>query len=149
MQTELDYKICTGCKLKKLTSEFPKDKNAKDGLHWQCKSCRSEYNKIYRARNPELIKKLDRNANIRKRGTTPELWSAKFVEQEGKCDICGVHQSDLTKSLATDHNHLTGKFRGLLCGTCNRGIGLLKDRIDILLKAADYLTKYSTNDPEI
>lgn len=40
--------------------------------------------------------------------------------QQGKCAICGKHQSDITKTFHVDHSHITGKVRGLLCDRCNR-----------------------------
>jgi hypothetical protein len=55
------------------------------------------------------------------------------------CKLCGVHQSDLKVSLAVDHNHNTGKIRGLLCMTCNRALGLFKDSPELLEKAKQYI----------
>ena len=54
------------------------------------------------------------------------------------CAICG----DLglgAKSLAFDHNHTTGQFRGMLCGKCNTALGLMDDDIERLAKAIEYL----------
>ena len=42
-----------------------------------------------------------------------------------------------------DHDHVTGKFRGILCHPCNTSLGLLSDRADVLRKAADYLENFS------
>ena len=142
MKINLDTKICTKCKDEKLVSEFPKDKITKDGFHPWCKSCNSERQKEYRKSisGSVVCKELDRKANLRKLGVTTEQWDSKFIEQKGRCGICGVHQSELIKRFATDHNHITMEFRGLLCDNCNRGIGLLKDNISVLLKAVDYLS---------
>lgn len=41
-------------------------------------------------------------------------------EQKGRCKICGRHESELIKRLSMDHDHKTGKARGLLCDRCNR-----------------------------
>jgi hypothetical protein len=57
--------------------------------------------------------------------------------QNGVCAICGKGPSG--RSLSVDHDHQTGKIRGLLCTTCNAGIGLLCDDYKLLVKAADYL----------
>jgi DNA-directed RNA polymerase subunit RPC12/RpoP len=59
--------------------------------------------------------------------------------QDYRCAICGVHEENTTKSLALDHDHATGKVRGYLCNNCNRGIGLLKDSVEVLSKAIEYL----------
>jgi len=62
----------------------------------------------------------------------------KKKEQKDCCAICGR-----LKRLQVDHNHLTGKVRGLLCGSCNRGIGLLGDSLDVLRAGVAYLEKHS------
>ena len=49
----------------------------------------------------------------------PQFYSEAFERQGGCCDICGKHQSQLSRQLALDHDHITGQFRGLLCGGCN------------------------------
>lgn len=51
-----------------------------------------------------------------------------------KCSVCKDKSS-----LSVDHNHTTGKIRGILCNNCNRGIGLLGDTPESLLKAYKYL----------
>lgn len=56
------------------------------------------------------------------------------VDQEGRCAIC---RSEV--KLHIDHDHETGKFRGLLCGPCNRGLGMFKDNPDLLISSAAYL----------
>lgn len=62
-----------------------------------------------------------------------------FLSQDGKCAICGKYQSDLNKSLAVDHDHNTMEVRGLLCTSCNLGLGLFFDNKDILKRAIHYL----------
>lgn len=55
---------------------------------------------------------------------------------DGKCMCCGNPSS---KRLHIDHDHTTGKVRGLLCGTCNVGLGHFKDDTTLLAKAIEYL----------
>lgn len=64
-----------------------------------------------------------------------------FERQDGCCAVCGIHQSKIKnmKSLCVDHNHDTGKIRGLLCDCCNRGIGLFNDDIELLDRVKVYL----------
>jgi len=45
----------------------------------------------------------------------------------GKCAVCGVPEAELNTSLQMDYDHETGKFRGWLCGKCNKAAGLLND----------------------
>jgi hypothetical protein len=75
----------------------------------------------------------------RRTGTTKEQYEQAFIEQKGCCAICKTHQSELKVSLCADHDHITGKFRGLLCRKCNVGIGFFKDSPELLLKAINYL----------
>lgn len=74
-------------------------------------------------------------------GITQEQYNEIFANQDGKCIICGKHQKELKMALAVDHDHSTNEVRGLLCGPCNRGLGMFKDDPDLLQKALDYLRK--------
>ena len=60
----------------------------------------------------------------------------------GKCDCCGVDSKDLKgEKLHLDHCHKTSEYRGHLCGSCNRGIGMLGDNFEGVQRAVDYLKK--------
>ncbi len=67
--------------------------------------------------------------------------------QHGKCAVC---ESTLNGSryskLAIDHDHKTGKVRGLLCSNCNTAIGLLKDSPRRCRSAAEYLARHGCED---
>ena len=62
--------------------------------------------------------------------------------QNYECKLCGKHADDNhNKRLYIDHDHETGKVRGLLCLQCNTALGLLKDNPKVLKKALKYLTR--------
>lgn len=61
--------------------------------------------------------------------------------QQGKCLMCQKHQTELTKPLCVDHNHITKIFRGLLCHSCNVSLGLLGDSIEVLESGTRYLRR--------
>jgi uncharacterized CHY-type Zn-finger protein len=60
--------------------------------------------------------------------------------QEGKCAIC---HREFTRQPHVDHDHRNDRIRGLLCGSCNRAIGLLGDDADRVQSAANYLEAHS------
>lgn len=62
-----------------------------------------------------------------------------FKSQEGKCAIC---KNKGATNLSVDHCHTTGKVRGLLCHTCNVGLGFFKDSVFNIREAEQYLTKH-------
>ena len=66
-----------------------------------------------------------------------------FERQDGKCAICGTDKPDLKgKNFRVDHDHETGKVRGLLCHNCNVSVGLMKESPSLLRKAAEYLESF-------
>lgn len=124
------------------------------------KSQLNEATKNWRKRNPELIKEIRRKTDEKRKqvrrerrylenyGISLEEYNAKLKEQGGCCAICRNPERKLSKGglemqpLCVDHNHTTGKIRGLLCSGCNLAIGNMKENIDYLLSAVTYLRKY-------
>ena len=112
-----------------------------------------------RKENPEYKKKIDdeskkRSAEYRKTekgqiglktfflkkyGLTYVQFQEMLFQQDNKCLICEIDQSEFQKSLCVDHYHNTGKIRGLLCGKCNTALGLFNDDISLMNKAINYL----------
>ena len=81
-----------------------------------------------------------RNSTIQRLyGITVEDYDAMYIEQGGRCAICGIHQSELPRRLSIDHCHATGKVRGLLFKKCNAGLGQFNDSLDILKNTVRYL----------
>jgi hypothetical protein len=73
-------------------------------------------------------------------GITPDDYERMRREQNDLCKICKRPSEE--RKFNVDHDHKTGKVRGLLCAACNRGIGFLQDSADIALSAAKYLMDY-------
>lgn len=71
-------------------------------------------------------------------GVTEEQFWAMYNDQQGCCAGC---LKEFIRTPDIDHNHDTGKVRGLLCNNCNRGIGHLKENIDTMLRLIDYLKR--------
>jgi hypothetical protein len=70
-------------------------------------------------------------------GLTHPGYDILVEEQDGSCAICGASATECV--LQVDHDHETDEVRGLLCGACNRAIGLLRDDLAIVRRAAKYL----------
>ena len=68
-------------------------------------------------------------------GLTPEMWSDLIESQDGLCAICWD-----VPAVHIDHDHKTGLVRGVLCQTCNIGLGHLRDDPRLLRSAADYIS---------
>lgn len=102
-------------------------------------------------RKTPMGQKKTRNKKLKsKYGITETDYNAMLLEQKGVCAICGQVETricaDGSSHLSVDHNHSTGKVRGLLCNTCNTMIGLGKDSVDVLAKAIVYLEKERLSD---
>ena len=80
---------------------------------------------------------------MRKYKISQQDYEAMKKAQDNRCAICGNRQLLHINNgeLNIDHDHKTGKVRGLLCNYCNTGIGMLKDNISTLKNAVKYLSK--------
>lgn len=142
----LSFKKCSCCGEIKPTTEFAKSKKReKWGFNSYCKACKHEKSKKYYLDNTEKCKKLARARDLKKYGITFEDQEQMMRDQDNKCAICGkeIFLFGPSKKLTAhvDHNHKTGKVRGLLCQECNTGLGKFMDNTEYLLGAISYLNK--------
>ena len=72
-------------------------------------------------------------------GISLEVWNSLMESQGGKCAICGG--VPVQSRLCVDHDHKTGRIRGLLCRKCNAALGLFSDSRELLKKADEYLSQ--------
>lgn len=98
----------------------------------------------YRKNNPGALKSA-RTRHLRKKyGLTVEQYSDMFAAQGFACAVCGSDNSRNTSgNWHTDHSHVTGKVRGILCHKCNAGLGMADDdpsRLDLM---AQYLRHHA------
>ena len=92
--------------------------------------------KLYRQQNPEVHQEIQLK---RRYNLTLQQYKELLQTQNGVCAICGAKPG--RKKLFVDHNHATNKVRGLLCRSCNTGLGCFQDDINLLLKSTKYLRK--------
>ena len=96
----------------------------------------------YREEHPQVTRALNYKYHLKKLyGITPEQYAEMYDRQDGKCAICGAPPTDKFR-LGVDHNHSTKQIRGLLCHSCNTGLGLLGDSLLRLSQAWQYLTHF-------
>ena len=98
--------------------------------------------KYYKPPNYSGLEKRD-GIIRRQYGITLAEYEQMLRDQDNKCAICGNEDEVEGRRLAIDHCHDSGNVRGLLCGKCNRGLGLFYDNQELLGNAISYLTKYS------
>ena len=123
----MELLTCTCCKSGKpgTTEFFPPHNKKRNGLDSWCRTCRATYrNEICRGKFRHDI-------------SDEQLKQIKADTKE--CVICGDEGQ-----LVVDHDHQTGKVRGMLCNHCNRGLGHFRDSPMLLEFAAQYL--YASND---
>ena len=128
----MEKKICTKCGKEKWEDQFRYYENRSEHakLDRICKKCRNEY--VMRNRRKYVLPKLY--------GITLKDFDDMLERQDGRCAICGKKGND-NKNLCVDHNHKTGRVRGLLCSRCNIKLGLV-EYIAYAEKMIAYLNKY-------
>lgn len=118
-------KICRICGIEKPLTDFYYRKDSKK-YRSECKDCTIELHRF------------------KETGWSPSDYEKAYHRQNGKCAICGctLNSSRFTR-FSADHDHKSGKLRGLLCNNCNTAIGLMKDSIIRLQNAIEYLKKWN------
>lgn len=162
-------KTCIKCGGSKPLHEFYSQPGMRDGRRNDCKQCMNDARKLrYRANRDVYIRRAQqwkrdnreryREGQRRRRlqrgpieirrerdqhlqrtyGLTLEDYEFLLVSQRGRCTICGKPDGD---QLHVDHDHLTGRVRGLLCGNCNRAMGLFHEDAARFEAAGEYLRR--------
>jgi hypothetical protein len=129
---------CPKCNQTKILDDFIKDKHTAFGVSIYCRDCHRKKGKVrYR-------KHKDKHIDNRLRhdfGITLIDYNKLLEKQGGGCAICGKKSKESKTMLAVDHNHTTKKVRGILCASCNNGLGRFFDNTEYLAKAIEYLNR--------
>lgn len=131
--------LCTICKQEKPIERF--------WLRYgkprrECRDCGAAANKAWHKSNPvktsdRMRKKFWKQAGI---NISVQDYRARKTAQDFKCAVCGVDESALKRKLAVDHDHKTGKIRGLLCLICNsRIVEVVEHYSHLIPKVREYL----------
>jgi len=108
-----------------------------------CKACQIIRVKLH---NFENKKEIQNHKRIKAYGISTEDYEAMYKKQKEVCKICKHRRVQLGRSgnimaLNIDHNHDTGRVRGLLCHKCNLSLGNFEDKVAYLLRAIYYLLR--------
>lgn len=100
------------------------------------------YQRAWAANNPEKARAHARKYYLKTYGLTEEKYQEILAAQGGICALCSKDDPDAVgRKLHIDHDHQTGRVRGLLCSMHNTGLGKLGDSIEGLLRAIEYLRR--------
>ncbi|WP_342634422.1 endonuclease VII domain-containing protein [Streptomyces himastatinicus] len=115
-----DHKYCHGCGQVKSHSEWHRQESSPDGLASRCRPCRAVDNRVGHLKRQYGLTEADRDELV--------------ASQAGVCCICLA-----APAAHVDHDHGTGRVRGVLCFSCNAALGQFKDRADAIRRGAAYL----------
>lgn len=149
-------RYCPDCDEERPLSEFYPDKRVKDGLTRRCRThhSRSSYeSRQKRLASPSQRREYNRRYwRARRYGLLPADFDALLAAQDGVCAICRQAETDTwrgnVKDLAVDHDHETGRVRGLLCAQCNTALGKFRDDAELLRAAMSYLNTCCEGAPQ-
>lgn len=166
-----ELRRCSKCLEVKPRSDYSPDKRLRpDGIQATCKVCRKKREAEWRAANPEELKRRARAFYLKHRprkdayarewykrnptkkrdyalkarhGLAPEQYEAMLAQQGHACAICRKpFNPSRPKAAHTDHDHATGRVRGILCGGCNIALGHM-DKPGFIDAALAYLARHS------
>lgn len=151
-------------------AEFHVDSSRRGGRRSHCKGCISSYFKSYRESNllrrneankkwsnanPEKIKEYQKRSSAKRKNARQDYhikkryglsradYSAMLEAQGGLCAANGCSETLFGGKLCVDHDHATGKVRGLLCHGCNLALGKVHDSVEKLKGLISYLERSS------
>lgn len=120
-----------------------------DPVDFKCPESMRSYQrakqKIYRTEDPDRYRGYRYKRNY---GIGLVEYKAMFEAQGGLCAVCKrendvfLKKSGARKNLSVDHDHSTGKIRGLLCERCNHSLGKLREDFDIIINLAKYVQEH-------
>jgi Recombination endonuclease VII len=146
-------RACFRCKAIKPLDDFRPYNGRTDKKHSWCKPCCNSWDreyyhknknkfqqkaKLYRKKYPDKV----RNSMLSQTyGISLEDWNSLFVAQGSQCKVCGADTPRGNKFWHTDHNHETGRVRGILCSTCNQTIGFVERNLVSLFSLIEHISE--------
>ena len=140
-----DFRVCTKCGEEKPNTSFRKQSKGQGGRARVCKKCDQVQNQTWKDK-PENKDRYRLKASRRKAVSNYGIeggFAWDRIQSGAVCDACG----DRRPKMSIDHNHTTGKFRGILCLQCNTALGLLGETPDKFLGLMTYLFTHESEFP--
>lgn len=146
-------RICVTCGTELPLSDFGRNARCADGIHRTCKPCVNRHRRnTYRANRERELQKQHQyykeHPNRRRATRIKHLYGIEYSEyerlrelQQGCCAVCGTAPD---RDLHVDHCHTTGRVRGLLCGGCNRALGIMHDDPACIRRLALYAERHAS-----
>lgn len=147
------FKHCRKCQTTKPVSEFNRNRRHFDDLNPDCKPCQLARRRKWVAENPERVKELMRNWHHANPKRSKEIadkarYGLEYGEydrilalQDGRCALCRTDKPGGKGRFHVDHDHATGKVRGLLCHNCNVALGHVNEDPVLIRKMIAYLAE--------
>ena len=150
-------KTCARCLESLPLGSFGNDPRMSYGKKSYCRPCYAAWARERYAADRETARRKSREAEARRRtpertrtrhlkamyGLTREEYDRLLDEQQGRCAICFTDRPGGKGNWHVDHDHDSGRVRGLLCAGCNVGIGHFRENADRLRAAAEYIETHS------
>ena len=137
----VSMKTCNKCQEVKPFDAFDRRNGGRNGYRAECKTCRAAKVREWHQAHPDKVKNNNLKSNY---GITIDDYKLLLETHNNLCAICKLAPTATYKSSASlnvDHDHTTGRIRGLLCNKCNSGIGFFQESPELLGRAVIYLTQ--------
>jgi len=136
------------CGQHKTRSDFHRQRRSPDGLNYKCKACNYAAARRWKSAHPERRAERHRanprpaiNRSLRRLyGIDLADYEQRLAMQRGICAICGTAPTTIRR-LDVDHDHATGRIRGLLCTHCNLALGHMRHDPERARAMANYLER--------
>ena len=106
----------------------------------------AEGQRNWRKQNPQRHALSKAGHDLKKFNMSVDDYFNRLAEQGGRCAICRTDQPGgrgITRPLAVDHCHSSGRVRKLLCHRCNGALGMVSDSPEILARMIEYVKEHS------
>lgn len=145
--------ICPKCSIDKPASEFWKDKRRKNGLQVYCKPCFKEFRRNWADRKAAARRWYHNKGKYAAAAKRYGIPLDEYMDALAKFTACKICRREITtvtmdghtRLPSVDHDHKTGKVRGLLCSRCNVALGMLGEDIPTMQRALKYVKEHQAD----